>query len=424
MSDLSRLPLDAPPGRVFRLKGSDGPPLAASNVAPALTVDRAKMAVEAVICTPLVDHQGDVVDPSGVDLSVHKLNPVVFYDHRGGKSPHILPIGKAEGPNGNYTVRLMDLPGRGPALVAKTYFAQSDRFASEVFGLVAEDILRGTSIGFAPGRAEKGLPNPVEVLERPAGRDARGSFHFRRSVLHEYSHTPAPTNPEALTIRVEKSNYQATCPELYRALEPLLVKSRGATVTVPRTVEKAEMDELMPPTDPTDPPVEPVGDPPPEEPTPDPVSDTPPEASEAYDGAQMVTDLAGRLRDVANKSLHDQTRKSFAKVADKLDGLAAELSSHAEAVEAKLAGSEPVESGGGSDGDEGPDEPEEPDEPPDVEKSADGLIVTKSGYKPRRYTFADLKRAKSSPAAPSSEESELLAAIAEYRRMVRESKRR
>lgn len=409
--DLTRLPALAPPGRAYRLKAADGPPLAADAVEPALAVDRGAMAVEAVICTPLVDHQGDVVEPAGVDLSVHRLNPVVFYDHRAGKAPHILPVGKAEDPAGHYTVRLVDLPGRGPALVAKTYFARNSRFAVELFGLVAEDMLRGTSIGFAPGKAEKGLPPPVEVLERPSAR-GRGSYHFRRSVLHEYSHTPAPTNPEALTVRVEKANYAATCPDLYRALRPHLLKS-GSAVTVPRTVRKA-MDETTPDV---------TADPVPEaDPTPDAGATTTPTAQAAYDLAQGVEDLVAQAGAMLDRGEHPKGMAKLRKLLDDLKSYAEDATAIGEMVEADVAGDEKA----GPEGESAADDPDPP--PAELSKSADGLILTKSGYAPRRWSFAEVEKARADAAATATEfEAQLLAEMTQEiqrnRRIARRARR-
>ena len=66
--------------------------------------------------------------------------------------------------------------------------------------------------------------------------------------------------------------------------------------------------------------------------------ETPPEASEAYDAAQTLSDMAQMLRERASKTLHPKTRKYFARAADDLEGLAEDFSAHAEGVESELAG--------------------------------------------------------------------------------------
>lgn len=111
------------------------------------TVDRGSMSVTCVLTTPDRDRQGDIVEPLGCDTSDHESNPIVMFHH--GRD-HKLPIGKAEDKNGNYTVKLVHGPDNVPRLVGTTFFSQSSPFASDVFGLVAEDILRGVSVGFDP----------------------------------------------------------------------------------------------------------------------------------------------------------------------------------------------------------------------------------------------------------------------------------
>jgi len=188
------------------------------------TVDQSNCSVTAVLTTRTADRQGDIIDPAGGDFDEHRTNPVVMFHH--GKT-HKLPIGKAEDANGNYTVRLVKARD-GEVLLGTTHFSQSNRFAQDVFGLVAEDILRGVSIGFDPIDGEDSFESlgPSPVLERDA-------MHFKAWKLLEYSHTPIGVNRDALTVAVQKAleGSRKLDPRLLEILKPLTTP-RKTTVTV------------------------------------------------------------------------------------------------------------------------------------------------------------------------------------------------
>lgn len=183
-------------------------------------VDQSACTVTAILTTRTPDRQGDIVDPAGGDFSEHQTNPVVMFHH--GKT-HKLPIGKAEDRDGNYTVRLVKAQD-GDVLLGTTHFAQSNRFAQDVFGLVAEDVLRGVSIGFDPAEdddAAEQLGPVCPILNRPP-------LHFKSWKLLEYSHTPLGVNRDALTVAVHKSldGSRPLDPRLLKMLEPFAAPRR------------------------------------------------------------------------------------------------------------------------------------------------------------------------------------------------------
>ncbi len=213
-----------------RVLKSASAPLAAPVNATKPHVDLGKMCVTAVLTTRTPDRQGDIVDPTGGDFSEHRTNPVVMFHH--GKD-HRLPIGKAEDANGNYTVRLVKAHD-GDLLLGTTYFAQSNAFAQDVFKLVAEDVLRGVSIGFDPLTHEDAVEElgASPILDRPA-------LHFKGWKLLEYSHTPIGVNRDALTVAVQKSldGSAKMHPVLERILRPFSER-RKTSVTGGAAVEK------------------------------------------------------------------------------------------------------------------------------------------------------------------------------------------
>lgn len=199
-------------------------PLAAPVLASKPHVDTNKMCVTSVLTTRTPDRQGDIVDPLGGNFAEHESNPVVMFHH--GKD-HKLPIGKAEDANGNYTVRHFKSQD-GDVLFGTTYFSQTSKFAQDVFGLIAEDVLRGVSIGFDPLQRQDAIEElgVSPILERPA-------LHFKAWKLLEYSHTPIGVNPEALTAIVRKSEdgtREKLHPFLTKVLTPYATP-RKTTVT-------------------------------------------------------------------------------------------------------------------------------------------------------------------------------------------------
>ncbi|HKB04869.1 MAG TPA: HK97 family phage prohead protease [Gemmataceae bacterium] len=146
-----------------------------------LTVDPAQMVVRAVISTAAPDRAGDVIVPVGLRNADEFLrNPVVLWAHQRS----LPPIGTCE-----------RLTIEADRIIAETKFSQSSPFARDVFGLYAEGVLRGWSVGFVPTRA---VPMPVS-RDRP-----RGGTCYPEWDLLEYSAVPVPENPQALTLAVRK----------------------------------------------------------------------------------------------------------------------------------------------------------------------------------------------------------------------------
>lgn len=163
--------------------------------------DTARMAVTATWSTPRQDGDGDIVIPSGIDLSDHKPNPVILFAHQMDRA-----VAKAESPEKNYAVAATE-----DALIGTAYFTQNNAFSYELFGLYAEEILRGWSIGFKILEAERA---PTVSSEGKQG------LLITKSRLFECSVAPVPTNGDSLTIAVQKC--KVTDPLLLQNLRPYL----------------------------------------------------------------------------------------------------------------------------------------------------------------------------------------------------------
>lgn len=162
-------------------------------------VDTVRCIVSAILCTDVVDTYGDIVEPSGIKLEVHRSNPVVLWNHGNGLASgaggHSLPVASAELADGTYTVQMA-----GNLLVGDARFSQSNQFAQQVFALYAEKMLRGFSVNVIPiyGKWDR-----LEDKKLPGGK-AKACYRYTQSWLKEFSACPIPVNPEALTIAVQR----------------------------------------------------------------------------------------------------------------------------------------------------------------------------------------------------------------------------
>ena len=163
-------------------------------VSEKVEADKEEKSVVSYINTATKDRDNEVIDPQGAILKNYRKNPVVPYghDYRG------LPVGK------NIWVK-KDKNG----LIAKTVFLKHP-FANDVGYCYTEDVagtgpaMKAWSIGFIPLKWE------TPDLEKPEGghkvdqADTRVRRTYKKWELVEYSAVMVPSNPEALTVMVEK----------------------------------------------------------------------------------------------------------------------------------------------------------------------------------------------------------------------------
>ena len=118
-----------------------------------------------------VDRDNDTISPGGWKLDNYRKNPVVLFGHQSGMPP----IGKA-----------VSVEVRSGALKADVIFAEPGTYAlaDTVRGLVDQDILRATSVGF--------------IALKWTFDEARSGVDYLETELFEFSVVPVPSNPEAL----------------------------------------------------------------------------------------------------------------------------------------------------------------------------------------------------------------------------------
>lgn len=141
------------------------------------------------VSTNSVDRMGEVLDPSGADLSNYRKNPVVLWAHDYSQPP----IGKA-----------LWAKRSGDGILAKMEFAPT-AFAQEIKKLYQEKFLNTFSVGFIPknwvdGKSQK---DPART--------------YTQWEMLEYSAVPVPANPDALALAMQKQIL--TIPELIKSLD-------------------------------------------------------------------------------------------------------------------------------------------------------------------------------------------------------------
>jgi len=157
----------------------------------AIDINEDERAVTAVINAAVLDRDGEVVLPTGCDLSDYEKNPLVLFAH----DYYQLPVGKC-----------VAIKRDKDNLVAKTVFASrpathpegEEWFPDTLYDLFKQGVLRAFSIGF----------EPVEMRDPTKGDMDRWGSGCRRVFskwkLFEYSVVPVPANPDAVATAVGK----------------------------------------------------------------------------------------------------------------------------------------------------------------------------------------------------------------------------
>ncbi|QKD04265.1 HK97 family phage prohead protease [Mesorhizobium loti] len=131
--------------------------------------------VRYVLSDGSVDRMSDTINPNGWQLDEIRRNPVVLFGHKSDEPP----IGKLSG-----------LQVVGGKLIGDVEFADAETyaFADTIFRLVKGGYLRAGSVGFVP----------IE-WKFTTDQSRKGGVDFLKQQLLEFSVTPVPANPNALS---------------------------------------------------------------------------------------------------------------------------------------------------------------------------------------------------------------------------------
>lgn len=145
-------------------------------------VDMTKRIVQGVISTIVVDMDGDVVLPFGMDTAYFDDVKAVYWNHDYNQ----LPVGTNR-----------NLSKRHDGIYANTYIRKGV-FEDELLSAIAEGAVRGQSIGFRTLEC-----SPPDNAEKKSFGDGCRNV-IRKAIMLEYSITPMPANPGALIELVTK----------------------------------------------------------------------------------------------------------------------------------------------------------------------------------------------------------------------------
>ena len=156
-----------------------------------LSASEGERAVIARISTTSVDRDGDVMPPSGVDLSDFTKNPVVLFGHDANR----IPVGKAGA-----------IHRRAQDIVAKVQFAERPKSLPDmqewvpdtIFSLFQQKILNAFSVGFT-------IQDSRPATKHDVARFGDGVQQIiTKWNLLEFSVVPVPANQDALATAVSK----------------------------------------------------------------------------------------------------------------------------------------------------------------------------------------------------------------------------
>lgn len=165
------------------------------------------MRASAVICTPIEDADAESILPEGIDVETRfRANPAILWNH--GLDPLMpLPIARGDTADG-----LLGITVRNGEMVGDSYFTNRVRESEQVFCLIEEKIVRGTSVRVEPDYSKvvkKGMVTTYPV-----------------SVLIEWSWLALGCNPEAVAKALGRGTLAGStiCEPLLKTLKPLLPK--------------------------------------------------------------------------------------------------------------------------------------------------------------------------------------------------------
>lgn len=163
---------------------------------------------EVVVSTADFDRSGESVDPTGMDFTMYKMNPIVLWGH----DYYALPIGVCD------SIEIVE--GK---IVAKGRFAPADAnpFAQQVRKLYDAKIVRATSIGFIVKEMNGNIITKGELLE--------------------FSFVPVPANPYALSLSAAKTLGLDVAMLAMKGLKNLLKKEEGEE-TVEEVTEETPVE--------------------------------------------------------------------------------------------------------------------------------------------------------------------------------------
>ena len=154
-----------------------------------LSFDDSAMTISGWMSCPTVDTDGDVVDGSAFDLTIHKQFPYCHWAHNTKDTP----AGKFEDESGNYTLKVKSHQSGGNGLFGTIHFAPTEK-GREIYKLYRTGFLKGFSAGFIANESRK---------EKIGGQMVT---RYTRATLREVSAVPMPANLDCIIVNKAMHN--------------------------------------------------------------------------------------------------------------------------------------------------------------------------------------------------------------------------
>ena len=145
-------------------------------------IDVPGMSARFRICTARKDHQGDIIEPSGVDWEDYRYNPVVKFEH--GFSGIPWPVARSADESG---VLHQSWEPDEDAIYARAFFSEKHELSEQCFGLIVDGFMRAASIHVMP------VPGKFKAL----GHGDNAGHHVFESSEMEWSVATVAVNPDA-----------------------------------------------------------------------------------------------------------------------------------------------------------------------------------------------------------------------------------
>ncbi|WP_339730103.1 hypothetical protein [uncultured Gimesia sp.] len=162
-------------------------------------VDEQLMSARAIINTPREDREGDIIVPQGVQLENFRKNPVVLWEHGLGELTR--PIAKCQHPDGRLALEVKEAH-----ISATSYFTEKCLESVQIFHLIAEGLVRATSVRAVP----------IKSFTRKTSNDGVGIV-LEEWELIEWSWGALGVNPDAIARTIDRGTIEGR-----QIMEPLL----------------------------------------------------------------------------------------------------------------------------------------------------------------------------------------------------------
>ncbi|GEM_PF-1255168 len=162
-------------------------------------IDAQLMSARAIINTPGEDREGDIIVPKGVHLENFSKNPVVLWEHGLGEITR--PIAKCQHPDGNLALEVEE-----SQILATSYFTDKSLESMQIFHLIAEGLVRATSVRAVP----------IKSSTRKTSNNGVGII-LEEWELIEWSWGALGVNPDAIARTIDKGTIEGR-----NIAEPLL----------------------------------------------------------------------------------------------------------------------------------------------------------------------------------------------------------